>query len=104
MGHDYIRFYSMNHTGISGELPWQYHGEPTWHTLSKLCPDVAEDVCECKGVYFVSKQECRQIGELVKAEGFRGVFPWAANYDSQDPADSLIHYVGLGLMGASEQA
>ena len=34
---------------------------------------------------------------MVKAEGFRGVFPWAANYDSRDPRDALIRYVGLGL-------
>ena len=92
-----IGFYSSNHTGVPGEPPWKSHGEPTWHSLSQRCPNVAEDVCECDGIYFVSKDECKQVGELVKNEGFRGVFPWAANYDSRDPSDSLIHYVGLGL-------
>ena len=38
-----------------------------------------------------------QVGQLVKAEGFRGDFPLAANYDSRTPADRLIRYVGLGL-------
>jgi len=92
-----IGFYSMNHTGVPHELPWKSHGEPTWHHLSQLCPNVPEDVCECHGIYFVSKKECIQIGQLVKEEGFRGVFPWAANYDSTDPRDSMIRYVGLGL-------
>ena len=87
----------MNHTGVPGELPWQSHGEPTWHSLSTRCPNVAEDVCKCDGIYFVSKRECMQVGQLVKAEGFRGVFPWAANYDSRAPNNSLIHYVGVGL-------
>ena len=92
-----IGFYSYNHTGIPGEKPWVYHGEPTWSRLSKLCPDIPEDVCECQGIPFTSKRECFLIGQLVKQEGFRGVFPWAANYDTMDPANSLIRYVGLGL-------
>ena len=92
-----VGFYSSNHTGVPGELPWVYHGEPTWSSLSKLCPDIPEDVCECAGIPFTSKHECMQIGQLVKQEGFRGVFPWAANYDTMDPKNSLIHYVGLGL-------
>jgi len=92
-----IGFYSMNTTGVPGELPWQSHGEPTWHSLSQRCPNVPVDVCECDGIYFVSKRECMQVGQFVKQEGFRGVFPWAANYDSRAPADSLIRYVGMGL-------
>lgn len=92
-----IGFYSDNHTGVPGEKPWEYHGEPTWHSLSKICPDVPEDVCECQGVYMVSKNECRQVGQFVKEEGFRGVFPWAANYDSRAPRDAMIAYVGMGL-------
>jgi len=92
-----IGFYSYNHTGAPGELPWKYHGEPTWHGLSKLCPDIPVDTCECHGIPMVSKQECMEVGQLVKEQGFRGVFPWAANYDSTDPQDSMIHYVGVGL-------
>eukprot|EP00756_Hemistasia_phaeocysticola_P006742 Hpha_TRINITY_DN13980_c0_g1::TRINITY_DN13980_c0_g1_i1::g.35885::m.35885 len=92
-----IGFYTRNHTGVPGELPWKFHGEPTWETLSKQCPDVPESTCKCDGIYFSSKQECMEVGQLVREEGFRGVFPWAANYDSRQPADSLIRYVGLGL-------
>lgn len=92
-----IGFYTMNHTGVPGELPWVAHGEPTWHSLSPHCPDVAEDVCECQGIYFSSKKECMQVGQMVKEEGFRGVFPWAANYDTMDPSNSMIRYVGMGL-------
>jgi len=92
-----LGFYSKNHTGVPGELPWHSHGEPTWTTLSERCPNVPENVCECEGVYFQSKSACKQVGQLVKEEGFRGVFPWAANYDSRDPRNSLIHYVGIGL-------
>ena len=45
----------------------------------------------------MSKNANKQIGQMVKDEGFRGVFPWAANYDAVDPKDQLIQYVGMGL-------
>lgn len=75
-------------------------GEPTWHTLSKQCPGQAAakpDVCVCDGVNFVSRQMNEEIGAMVKAEGYRGVFPWAANYDSPDRAEALIGSLGKGL-------
>ena len=38
-----------------------------------------------------------EIAAFVKAEGFRGLFPWAANYDSPDPKKSLAVWIGKGL-------
>ena len=52
-----IGFYFYNHTGVPGERPWHFHGEPTWRSLSQLCPDVPEDVCECHGISFTSKKQ-----------------------------------------------
>jgi len=39
----------------------------------------------------------RAIGAWVKNAGFRGVFPWAANYDSLRDNNSLITWVNEGL-------
>ena len=38
-----------------------------------------------------------EIGEYVREEGFRGVFPWAANYDALGNSNELIPYLAKGL-------
>ena len=40
---------------------------------------------------------CREIGAWVREQGFRGVFPWAANYDTLLNNNSLIPWVNQGL-------
>jgi hypothetical protein len=74
--------------------------EPIWNTLSGLCPGVAASDCVCAGVPFVGMDLNAKIGALVREQGLRGVFPWAANYDvlASSP-QSLIRYVGKGLRG-----
>jgi len=37
------------------------------------------------------------IGVFVAARGFRGVFPWAANYDALGQNNSLIDWLARGL-------
>jgi len=37
------------------------------------------------------------IGALIKAEGYRGAFPWAANYDSPLTNESHALWLGKGL-------
>ena len=38
-----------------------------------------------------------EIGLFVKINGFRGAFPWAANYDSFENNNSLADYIGYGV-------
>jgi len=72
-------------------------GEPTWASMSASCPNLGPDVDQCQGVRMVSKEQCRSIGAWVAAQGFRGVFPWAANYDSLTHNNTLITWVNQGL-------
>ena len=84
-----------------GFYGWGPNGtEPMWGALSKACPSVAPSDCHCGGVAFTSKAQCFAIGAWAKARGFRGVFPWAANYDAIGE-DSLIAWVGAGAAGGS---
>lgn len=92
-----IGYYSQNHTASPRRIAPVIAGEPTWHTLSERCPSLPPDVCVCEGVNFVSKNMNAEIARFVKDEGFRGLFPWAANYDSPDPDESLAVYLGKGL-------
>ena len=42
--------------------------------------------------------QAEAIGRFVREEGFRGVFPWASNYDVLGTGDgSLISRLGRGL-------
>ena len=91
-----IGYYSFNLTGFEKIV-----GEPTWHVLGEHCPDVGEGVCKCDGLDFAGKRQNLDIAAFVRREGFRGVFPWAANYDAFTHNNSLIEYVGRGL-GISE--
>lgn len=91
-----IGYYSYNITNSRKIMPVP-SGEPGWGTLSKRCPGLAPNVCVCEGVYFASKQMNEEIGAFIKEEGYRGAFPWAANYDSPDPRESLALYLGKGL-------
>jgi hypothetical protein len=75
------------------------HGEPIWRTLSKLCPDAAPEQHVCHGVTFCGKDQNHAIGAFVREQGFRGVFPWAANYDSFELNNTLAVWLGRGLRG-----
>jgi hypothetical protein len=82
-----------------GFYGWGQNGtEPGWGALSKACPNAAPSDCHCAGVAYTSKAQCFAIGAWAKERGFRGVFPWAANYDAIGE-DSLIAWVGAGAAG-----
>ena len=77
-------------------------GEPTWGgTLSPLCPNAAPEQHICKGVAYCGKAQNEAIGRFVREQGFGGVFPWAANYDSfvKSENNSLARWLGKGLRG-----
>jgi len=38
-----------------------------------------------------------ELGKLIASEGFGGVFPWAANYDSIEYNNSLVEWLYKGL-------
>ena len=70
--------------------------EPTWLSLAQQCPGIAPSDCHCDGIAFASKAQCFSIGAWAKERGFRGLFPWALNYDAIGE-DALIDWVGRGI-------
>jgi len=92
-----IGYFSQNVTTSPRKIDPVISGEPGWGTLSKKCPGLKPDVCICDGVNFASKDMNFQIAKWVREEGYRGLFPWAANYDSPDRNESLAVWVGKGL-------
>jgi hypothetical protein len=70
--------------------------EPIWLSLSQQCPGLAPSDCHCNGISFASKAQCFSIGAWAKERGFRGLFPWALNYDAIGQ-DALIDWVGKGI-------
>ena len=86
-----IGYFSFNVSGLKTT------GEPTWHSLSERCPNVDEKQCACDKIGFASKSMNFEIAAFVREHGYRGLFPWAANYDSFRHNNSLIAYVGRGL-------
>ena len=89
-----IGYFTFN---LTGPYPGKVVGEPTWHGLSRRCPNVPETQCVCDGIPFTSKQMNYEIGQFIAQEGFRGAFPWAANYDSFMFNNSLVAYLAKGL-------
>jgi len=72
-------------------------GEPIWKTLSTLCPNIAPDQNVCHNIPFIGKEMNKKLGQWVKEQGFGGVFPWAANYDTLQFNNSLIPWLIEGL-------
>ena len=84
-------------TVLKHHNPFKILSENTWSYYSKKCPNVEYSTCICDGIPFVSKKMNEEIGLFVKINGFRGVFPWAANYDSFENNNSLADYIGYGV-------
>lgn len=79
-------------------FPWgRVVGEPTWANLGEHCPNIGVDVCSCDGVPFAGKRVNYELGRLIAREGYRGAFPWAANYDAWRHNNSLVEWLGRGL-------
>ena len=51
----------------------------------------------CKKVVFVGKEMNYKLGVWIREQGFRGAFPWAANYDSNQFNNSLVNWLNWGL-------
>ena len=51
----------------------------------------------CNGTVFVGKQMNYELGKFIKNNGFRGAFPWAANYDSVEYNNSLVVWLFAGM-------
>lgn len=66
-----------------------------WQQIVDMCPYNTDDKCICENIPYASPDMHYQIGKFVKENGYRGVFPWAASYDSvQKP---LVQYIYNGL-------
>ena len=87
-----IPYYSMNRT-----KDLKTYNEPTWSGLSQICPNIAPEENECDGVVFVGKDMNYRLGKWLQEEGFGGVFPWAANYDSCWNNNSLVDWLYRGI-------
>ena len=71
-------------------------------TLSALCPNAPPEQHLCREIAYCGKAMNEAIGRAVREEGFRGVFPWAANYDSVEHNNSLAHWLRKGLRGKTD--
>lgn len=101
-----LPYYSFNFTDNAAapvDPAQKVVNEPTWATLSKLCPDAGPGQHICDTIAYCGKSQNEQIGQLVREQGWRGVFPWAANYDSLGDNNSLAAWLGKGLRGPSLQ-
>ena len=87
-----IPYYSMNRT-----KDLKIYNEPTWGGLSQICPNIGLKENECDGVVFVGKDMNYRLGKWLREEGFGGVFPWAANYDSCWNNNSLVDWLYRGI-------
>ena len=77
---------------------WQHSSdEPSWQQLSLKCPNIDPSLNVCNEIVFVGKQMNYDIGHWIRKGGFRGAFPWAANYDSIQHNNSLITWLYNGL-------
>jgi hypothetical protein len=84
-------------------LPYFFHNgswqEPLWSNLSVLCPNIAPNATHCEGVHIISKDDNYLVGQFIKSSGFRGAFPWAANFDSLEFNNTLVDWLYRGLHG-----
>ena len=86
-----IPYFSENRT-----KKFRIYNEPTWNNLSPSCPNISPAINICKNISFVGKEMNYKLGKWAKQNGFGGVFPWAANYDSIQYNNSLIYWLFLG--------
>ena len=92
-----IGYYSMLVTKDHPVPGWKHAGEHVWATLSPTCPNVAYSQCTCQGIPFTSKKMNYDLGVMIAKGGYRGAFPWAANYDSLQYNNTLVPWLIKGL-------
>jgi hypothetical protein len=86
-----IAYFSMNSTGF------KITNEPTWNSLSYVCPNVDPTINVCNKLPFVGKQMNYDLGKFAVFSGFGGVFPWTLNYDSFHDNNTLITWLNQGI-------
>lgn len=87
-----IPYFSMNYSGF------KIHSEPLWSTLSKSCPNAKPSQTVCDEIVYVSKDMNYRIGKLAVENKFRGLFPWALNYDSyEENNNTLVQWAYSGV-------
>ena len=88
-----IPYFSMNYTH-----DYTIYNEPTWDSLSKLCPDIDPKENVCENITFIGKNMNYNIGKFAKSSGFGGLFPWTLNYDDiHNMNNSLIVHLNRGV-------
>lgn len=95
----YIEVWGFNPSKINIGIPYfnlnGTYNEPLWCNLSDECPNMNSCLNICNGIIVVSKEQNYQL--YIKTRGFRGAFPWAANYDSLTSGNTLVEWVYKGM-------
>lgn len=82
-------------------LPYFFHNgtdnELLWSDLSPLCPNIDSKSIFCSGIRIISKEDNFRVGQYIERNGFRGAFPWAADYDSLEFNNTLAEWLYRGL-------
>ena len=73
------------------------YNEPCWVGLTDDCPNIDPNKNVCNGIVFIGKEMNYRLGRWVRESGFRGVFPWAGNYDTWRHNNSLVDWLERGL-------
>lgn len=86
-------------------LPYFFHNgtqnEVVWSDLSPHCPNIDPKAIVCAGIRIISKEDNFLVGRYIDENGFRGAFPWAADYDSQKFNNSLAEWLYRGMNSTS---
>ena len=100
----FLDAWGMNRNRVNIGLPWYSNkwydtpsSEPTWNSLSPYCPNINPSLNICNNTVFIGKKMNKRLGYWIKSQGFGGVFPWAANYDSLQYNNSLLPWLVQGL-------
>ena len=100
----FLDFWGIDRSHVNIGIPYfstefwlKKHGEPTWNSLSKKCPNIAYNQNTCNSIVFVGKKMNYELGKWIKQQGLGGVFPWALNYDSNKYNNSLVEWLYKGI-------
>lgn len=88
-----VGYFTMNQS-TTGHI----YNRPIWRDSYWRCPNITMSDCTCDGLRLVSPDMNYNIGKFVGEHQFRGVFPWAADYDNK--YNPLVRYLTDGLTAA----
>lgn len=100
-GHIVTKVWGLHANKTNLGVPLYYcnksHSEPIWCNLSPQCQNIDPVSSYCNGIRIVSKMQNYNIGQYIKKNGFRGVLPWAANYDSLLYNNTMVKWITAGM-------